>query len=189
MADWAIDPNSPTMLIFHSSDAPLCYYALSREKNKYQLVYATANGMASSREVAILNHTTPEDAALTLSANGHPLLWFDSNWDRNNAPNMVAPRGMLSAVLAAEPPVIRKTGRTQPMHGRDGEEREAVEVELLLSEDQLSYRCWSCGHYETETDVQSGRMTRWHGEGYESLYCCEQVSVTAPRGSRLDMLS
>jgi hypothetical protein len=53
---------------------------------------------------------------------------------------VVPPRGMLSAMLATEPPVIKKPGRTQPMRGRDGEEREpgALEVELLLSEDLTS---------------------------------------------------
>jgi hypothetical protein len=166
------------MLIFQSSDATFFSYAISREKNKYQLVFAAAYGMAPSREVAILNYTTPEDATRPLSANGRPLLWFDSDWDRYNKPDITAPRGILSTVLTATPPVIVKTGRTQPMRGRDGEEREAVEVELLLGEDQLSHKCWNCGHYETDTDVQSERMARWLGEGGESLYCCTQVSAT-----------
>jgi hypothetical protein len=148
------------MLSFRLSDSPLCSYALSREKNKCQLIYATAHGMALSSEVAILNHTTPEHTTLPLSANGRPLLWFDSNWDRNNEPDMTAPRGMFCAVLSAIPPVVVKTGRTQPMRARDGEEREAVEVELLLHEDQLSRQCWSCGRCETETDGQSWRMPR-----------------------------
>jgi hypothetical protein len=60
---------------------------------------------------------------------------------------------MHSIVLAAMPPVLAKTGRTQPMRERNGEEREAVEVELLLSEDQLSHKCWSCGHNETHVDI------------------------------------
>jgi hypothetical protein len=166
------------MLIFHSEDAPLFLYAISRQKRKYQLVYAPAYGMASSREVAILNHTTPEDAALSLSANGRPLFWLDSDWDRENEPSISAPRGMHSLVLAAMPPVIVKTGRTRPMRERNGEEREAVEVELLLSEDQLSHQCWSCGHYETDVDIMWARMPRWFGEDDESLYCCARVSAT-----------
>jgi hypothetical protein len=150
----------------------------SRKKNKYRLVFAPAYGMVPGRDVAILNYTTSDAATLPTSTCGRPLLWFDSDWDRYNKPDITAPRGILSTVLAATPPVIAMTGRTQPMRGRDGEEREAVEVELLLSEDQLSHQCWSCGHYETDTDVQSGRMARWLGEGSESLYCCAQVSVT-----------
>jgi hypothetical protein len=171
-------PVAPTMLIFHSSDFSFFSYAISREKQKYQLVFAPAYGMVPGRDVAILNYTTPDEAVLPRSARGRPLLWFDSNWDRNNAPNMTAPRGILSVVLTAMPPVIAKTGRTQPMRGRDGEEREAVEVELLLSEDQLSHKCWSCGRFESDTDILVGRMARWHGEDDESLYCCTQVSVT-----------
>jgi hypothetical protein len=166
------------MLIFHSQDASFFAYAISREKRKYLLVFASAYGMIPLREVAILNYTTPDDAVLPRSVNGRPLLWFDSSWDRHNAPDMTAPRGMLSAVLAAIPPVIAKTGRTRPMHGRDGEEREAVEVELLLREDQLSHKCWSCAHFETDTDILVGRMTRWLGQDDESLYCCTQVTVT-----------
>jgi hypothetical protein len=67
------------MLIFHSEDAPFFLHAISRYKHKYQLVFAPAYGMASSREVAILNYTTPEDAALPLSTNGRPLLCLDSD--------------------------------------------------------------------------------------------------------------
>jgi hypothetical protein len=170
------------MLILHSEDAPFFLYAISRQKHKYLLVYAPAYGMAPSREVSALNYTTPEDAALARSANGRPLLWFDSSWDRQNGPSINAPRGMFSFVLAAVPPMIAKTGRTQLMRGRDGEEREAVEVELLLSEDQLSHQCWSCGHYESETDIQWTRMQRWFGEDYESLYCCARVSTTELKG-------
>jgi hypothetical protein len=163
------------MLIFHSEADPLFVYAISRKKHHYQLVYARAYGMAPSREVAILNYTTPEDAALPLSACGRPLLWFDSDWERYNEPMIGAPREMFSIVLAAVPPVIAKTGRTQPMRGPNGEEREAVEVELLLSEDQLSHRCWSCGNFETDTDIKWARMPRWSGEDEESLYCCAGV--------------
>jgi hypothetical protein len=172
-----ISPAAPIMLIFHSSDFTFYAYAISRKKNKYRLVFAPAYGMVPGRDVAILNYTTSDVATLPTSTCGRPLLWFDSDWDRYNKPDITAPRGILSTVLAATPPVIAMTGRTQPMRGRDGEEREAVEVELLLSEDQLSHQCWSCGHYETDTDVQSGRMARWLGEGSESLYCCAQVSV------------
>jgi hypothetical protein len=172
------------MLIFHSSDFSFLSYAISREKQKYQLVFAPAYGMVPGRDVAILNYTTPDDAILPRSANGRPLLWFDSNWDRNNQPDMTAPRGMLSVVLTARPPVIAKTGRTRPMRGRDGQEREAVEVELLLSEDQLSHQCWSCGRFESDTDILNlkGRMTCWFGQDDDSLYCCTQVSVTELRG-------
>jgi hypothetical protein len=62
-------------------------------------------------------------------------------------------QGMHSLVLAAISPVIVKTGRTRPIRERNGEGCEAVEVELLLSEDQLSHQCWSCGHYETDVDI------------------------------------
>jgi hypothetical protein len=67
------------MLIFHSEEDLLFVYAISRKKHHYQLVYARAYGMASSRKVAILNYTTPEDDALPLSTNGRPLLWPDSD--------------------------------------------------------------------------------------------------------------
>jgi hypothetical protein len=164
------------MLIFHSEEDPLFVYAISRKKHHYQLVYARAYGMAPSREVAILNYTTPEDAALPLSANGRPLLWFDSDWERCNEASIGGPREIFSIVLSAMPTVIAKTGRTQPMRGPKGEEREAVEVELLLSEDQLSHQCWSCGHYETDSDIMWARMPRWLGEDDESLYCCARVS-------------
>jgi hypothetical protein len=166
------------MIVFHSGDASFFAYAISPEERKYLLVFAPAYGMIPLREVAILNYTTPDNAVLPRSVNGLPLLWFDSSWDRHNAPDMTAPRGMLSAVLAGIPPVIAKTGRIRPMHGRDGEECEAVEVELLLREDQLSHKCWSCGHFEADTDIHVGRMTRWLGEDNESLYCCTQVTVT-----------
>jgi hypothetical protein len=81
---------------------------------------------------------------------------------------------MVRALLDAEPPVVQKTGRTRAT-AINGGDREAVEIELLVDEDDLSRCCYYCGALETTSDVRDGRMERLSGEGYESTYCCSQV--------------
>jgi hypothetical protein len=169
------------MLVFTSPDLAKggISYAIARKSpNTYILAYARAYGMAASREVAILNAFTPRSNSaptLPLSASGKPLIWIDTDLDRD-ARNLGPEGGVLKALLAAEPPVIQSTGRTRGMHMTEGGLRDAGEVELLLTEDELARVCWYCSAIETETDVKDNdRFRSCGGEGYETTYMCSQV--------------
>jgi hypothetical protein len=154
-------------------------YGLARKSpNTYLLVYARAYGMAVCRYTAILNVSTPRSIsspALRLSTSGRPLIWIDADVDRD--PRNIGPEGgMLKALLAAEPPVFRSTGRTRGMYMPEGGLRDAGEVELLLTEDELARACWYCGVIEYEWRVSSNdRFVPCDGEGYQTTYMCSQV--------------
>lgn len=57
---------------------------------------------------------------------------------------------------------------------RKGKERVAVEVELLLEEDELARCCYYCGMPENDGE-KDHRFRRINGEGYESSYRCFRV--------------
>jgi hypothetical protein len=149
-------------------------FALSRNSyNQYALVYTRAYGMAERMEAAFLNFTTPLSERLELSAENRPLIWLDSDIDRTD---YGPPDGMLVALLAANPTVIKATGRTKMMHDSKGVEREASEVEILLNEEDLSHICYYCGEMEFDSGPRL-RMERCSGQGYHSLYWCGPVSL------------
>ncbi len=119
------------MLIFTSPDIAKggLELAISRKSpGTYLLVFARAYGMADTRVYAILNTSTPRSIVLANSAAGHPLIWPDSDLDRNFG----APGDVLAALKASDTQVIQPAGRTQRMHAKQGGEREAHEVELIL---------------------------------------------------------
>jgi len=120
----------------------------------------------------VLNCTTPPSDKLGLSAEKRPFIWLDSDIDRDER-NLGPPGGMLSALLAADPPVIKATGRMEMMHSSEGGLREASEVEILLSEEDLGRVCFYCGTIEV---VWDDRFKQCGGQGYDSLYWCDQCS-------------
>ena len=99
-------------------------------------------------------------------------MWLDADLDRNFG----ASEGVFAAPKAADPQVIQPTGRTQRMYAKQGGERDAHEVELILDEDQLVCCCWCCNTLEVDTDVRDNdRFKLCSGEGYTSTYMCHQV--------------
>jgi hypothetical protein len=149
-------------------------HALARKPyNQYTLIFTAGYGMAASRESAILNSTTPYSEKLETSAENRPLIWLDADVDRDER-NLGPPGGMLKALLAAEPPVIRPTGRTKVIYASEGGEREVSEVEVLLSEEDLARVCFYCGAMETLSD---DRFESCGGQAHESLYWCAPVSM------------
>ena len=150
-------------------------FAIARKPmNQYLLIFGRAYGMAASREVDILNYSTPRAEKIELSEDGHPLIWLDTDLDRRNKNYLTPVGGMLAGLKSVEPPVIRPTGRTRKMHAATGGEREAAEVELLLSEEDLGRICYYCRAIETTSDA---RYEKCAGEGHESVYCCYSVGL------------
>ncbi|KAF8903923.1 hypothetical protein CPB84DRAFT_1773713 [Gymnopilus junonius] len=148
-------------------------YSIARKpNNQYLLIFGRAYGMVDTREVAILNYTTQRSEKIQLSADNHPLIWLDSDVDRDERDFVRTPGGMLAALEAAEPPIIRPTGRVRKMRAEKGGEREAAEVEILLSEEDLGRICYYCRMMETVSD---DRLERCGGEGHESVYRCQSV--------------
>jgi hypothetical protein len=151
-------------------------YALVRKPgNQFSLIFTRGAGMAADREGAVLNFSTPPSDQPVLSADRHPIIWLDSDIDRDER-NLGPPGGMLAALLAADPPVIRATGRTKVIHASMGGERDVSEVEVLLAEEDLARVCYYCGSMET---VYDDRFEQCGGQDHESLYWCGPVSENA----------
>nr|VWO95085.1 Nonribosomal peptide synthetase 1 (EC [Ganoderma boninense] len=167
------------MLIFTTPDVAKGSFKLAiarKSPGKYLLILARAYGMAETRVFAVLNSSTPSSTIAASSASGHPLIWLDTDLDRDPR-NLAPPRGVLGALQAADPPVIKLTGRVQRMHAKEGGERDAHEVEIVLSEDQLARCCWYCDALETDIDVRDDeRFKSCGGTGYASTYMCQQKS-------------
>ncbi len=166
------------MLIFTSPDVAKGDFELAiarKSPGTYLLILARAYGMAASRVYAVLNSSTPSSTIPASSAAGHPLIWVDTDLDRDPR-NLGPPEGVLAALKAADVQVVQPTGRVQRMHAKEGGERDAYEVELMLDEDQFARCCWYCDALETDVDVRDNdRLQRCSGEGYTSTYMCSQV--------------
>lgn len=163
------------MLVFTSpalSNGGLEFSLARKHPNKYLAVYARAYGMAATREWSILNFTTPGSERLFSSPQNRPCIWLDTELDRDER-NLGPAGGMLAAMLAAEPPVVKATGRTKMIHAALGGEREAHEIEILVQEDDLARFCYYCGGLQHTTDI----FERCGGEGYTSIYWCPEVSM------------
>ncbi|KAI1785842.1 hypothetical protein LXA43DRAFT_1036119 [Ganoderma leucocontextum] len=167
------------MLIFTSPDIAKggIELAIARKSpGTYLLILARAYGMAATRVHAVLNSSTPSSTIPASSATGHPLIWLDTDLDRDPR-NLGPAEGVLAALKAAETQVVQPTGRVQRMHGEEGGERDAHEVELMLDEDQLARCCWYCAALEVDTDVRDNdRFQLCDGEGYTSTYMCPQCA-------------
>lgn len=149
--------------------------AIARHENGlYSLVLPKTSGFVHSRQMAHLNYSTPPTLASVLHApNGRPCFWFDSDWDRKPSPLS----DLLPALTSAHPrPPLRPTGRKQKMTA-EGVERVALEVELLLDEEELVSVCYYCGELESVWDIRDAPYRRIGGQGYASTYSCVLVSV------------
>ena len=167
------------MFVFSSPEIVKGSFELAiarKSPNTYLLILARAYGMAATRTYAVLNVSTPRSAPPALSAEGRPLIWLDTDLDRDPR-QLGPPGGVLAALQGAEPPVVRVTGRTQRMRAAEGGEREAHEVELLVDDEQIGRCCWYCGDVELASDVHEGRrFPHCGGEGAASTYMCFRVS-------------
>ena len=159
------------------------YFAIARKddanRNQYMLVLARGHGMAVTRKGATLNSSTSSAAAEapTLSSSGHPLIWFDADWERDPSAPLFPEGGLLNALLAAEPPVIRTTGRSRTQRTKKGEGHEAPEVEILLGEDELAHICCYCGDVEL---LEGDRWQRCNNSTSAPAYGCTKVSPHSP---------
>ncbi|KDR73037.1 hypothetical protein GALMADRAFT_228722 [Galerina marginata CBS 339.88] len=170
------------MLIFTSpqlSSGSLQYALARKPNNQLVLIFARAYGMLETRESAILNFTTPHSQKPQLSAENRLLIWLDSDVDRDDREFVKPPGGMLAALLAADPPIISTTGRTKMMSSAEGREREAVEVELMMSVDDLARICYYCHAIETDVDAREARFQVCGGDGFETQYCCNSCSTSS----------
>ncbi|KZT68258.1 hypothetical protein DAEQUDRAFT_812227 [Daedalea quercina L-15889] len=175
--------DSATMSIRHFSSPAFANghisFALARKDdvnpNQYMLVLARGYGMAETRRGATLNATTSSGVgdAPSLSSSGHPLIWFDADWEHEAGDPDFPEGGLLNALLAAEPPVVRTTGRTRPMMSKRSEERVAQEVEILLGEDELAHVCCYCGEPEL-LDVDRWKLS--NDDVTRPMYCCSECS-------------
>jgi hypothetical protein len=168
-------PPSEGAIRFFSSSAFIggtsIQYTLSRwKRNQWMIALARAYGMAIVQDFARLNYSTPSPEPLVLSPDGRPLVWLDTELDRGD---LGPPDGVLAALRAAEPPVIRVTKLTKMMHATIGGERKAYQVEILVPEEELAHCCEYCGMIETI--FQKERMAKYGGQGYRSAYWCMKV--------------
>ncbi|KAJ6596945.1 hypothetical protein DFH09DRAFT_1023402 [Mycena vulgaris] len=150
---------------------------LARDGTKWLLVTPKGNGFLESRELAHLNYSTTSEPT-TWSEAKRPCFWFDSDWDRRPQPWS----DLLAALLAIEPgkAPIRRTGRTQKMTAEGGGEREAVEVELMMDEDELCKVCYYCGDFESNR-LGEEPYPKIRGDGYTSTYSCHSCTALPPR--------
>ena len=154
-----------------------------RDGSEFQLILSRSTGFLPSQEFAKLNSSTARFQPLTFSKEGNPTIWLDVDYERDPR-GFTDPGSILGAMLEAEPRVpVRLTGRKKIVKG-DGEgkktgwaqdEREIVEVELLLEEDELARCCYYCGSPENDWDRNTGRFECLSGQGYESTYRCFRV--------------
>lgn len=128
----------------------------------YRVIHAKGYGFQASREerkFPALNDTPAPGRTI----------WLDGL----PANDKLVPGGMLPALLALEPPVLRLTGRTRETDG-------AQEAEILLGEDELARTCGYCGLVES-------KMDDWRFEqvvdGEETLYWCKECPKVKPGSS------
>ncbi|KAJ7635853.1 hypothetical protein B0H17DRAFT_1149650 [Mycena rosella] len=138
---------------------------LARDGPKWLLVTPKGNGFLETRQLAHLNHSSE---TVTYSEAKRPCFWFDSDWDRQPQPWS----DLLAALLAIEPKApLKGTGRTQKMSAEVGGERKAVEVEVMLDEDELCKVCYYCGDFETDR-LGAETYSKVNGDGFTSTYSC-----------------
>jgi hypothetical protein len=147
---------------------------LSRQPpHTYRVMFARAYGMATWRQHAVLNPSTPANAPQALSPRERPLVWIEDDHD------ICFGRSIVTALAGEDGqlPFVARTGRTRKLRRKECREIELVEVEILLDEDQLSRGCRHCETTELYRGEQS--IERVGEDGYESVYCCSQVSSSS----------
>ncbi|KAJ7135494.1 hypothetical protein C8R43DRAFT_1021272 [Mycena crocata] len=150
---------------------------LAHDGSKWLLVTPKGNGFLETRQLAHLNHSTAPSDAITSSDAGRPCFWFDSDWDRRPQPWS----DLLSALLTIEPkPPIQRTGRTQKMSAEMGGEREAVEVEMMLAEEELCKVCCYCGSFEIDR-LGEEKYSKVAGSEFTSTYSCHACNALSSK--------
>ncbi|KAF7369121.1 hypothetical protein MVEN_00239300 [Mycena venus] len=165
----------PTMYSFSSPNILKAAFdvTIARDGTKWLLVTPKGNGFLETRQLALLNHSTQTSETITWSEVKRPCFWFDSDWDRQPQPWS----DLLAALLAIEPKVpLRRTGRTKKMIAELGGEREAVEVEVTMDEDELCKVCFYCGDFESNR-LGTGTFSKFEGEGFTSTYSCHSCTA------------
>ncbi|KAJ7173816.1 hypothetical protein C8R46DRAFT_123818 [Mycena filopes] len=146
---------------------------VARDGSKWLLVTPKGNGFLETRQLAHLNHSTTSEAAATWSETNRPCFWFDSDWDRRPQPWS----DLLAAMLTIQPKApIRRTGRTQKMTAELGGERDAVEVEVMVDEDELCKVCYYCGDLEIDR-LGEETFPKVAGDGFTSTYSCHTCTA------------
>lgn len=158
-------------------------FVIVRECNHYYLAFNVGYyGHCATRMHAHFNPTTAEEKPRRLP-NGHPCIWLEPS-DPSSHSFTVGKEldELIGQLLEAQPRApIHLTGRKRGMRktDRDGVERrhDALEIMMLLTEDELAHCCYYCGWPEVAYgDDKDGRYPRIGGDGYESTYACWDVS-------------
>ncbi|KAJ7633487.1 hypothetical protein DFH06DRAFT_915620, partial [Mycena polygramma] len=96
----------------------------------------------------------------------HPCIWLEAHGDARDFQETV-----LNPLLNAQPRApVALTGRKM---NASGKYKEAVEVMLLLNEDELAHCCYYCGSAEEfYGDYHDVKYAKIGGQGYSSTYGC-----------------
>ncbi|KAJ7678699.1 hypothetical protein B0H17DRAFT_102366 [Mycena rosella] len=148
-------------------------FVVARDDNHYYLVFSRAYyGHCPTRIMGDFNPTTAGDEPNHLP-NGHPYIWLEPpSGGEAGVPQL---QKLISQLLTAEPRApIRLTGRKRRMRGIDeGERAEAVEIVIMLSEEEFAHCCYYCGRpEETDGAPNEDLHKRIGGQGYSSMYGC-----------------
>ncbi|KAJ7467021.1 hypothetical protein FB451DRAFT_1093028 [Mycena latifolia] len=142
---------SQTMFILNCPGLP---FSIAWDYNHYYLIFSRSfYGHCPTRIYAELNPTTAGDEPQHLP-NGHPCIWLEPRNPRQ--PNKAGPEEVeeLIPMLGVSGPrqvPIRLTGRRKRLSRADGrgQPTEAVEIVLMLNEDELAHCCYYCGMPES----------------------------------------
>ncbi|KZT27899.1 hypothetical protein NEOLEDRAFT_1176477 [Neolentinus lepideus HHB14362 ss-1] len=154
--------------------------ALHRRANRWYIVWGRAYGMAVTRWVSSLNSPRPTDPPTTAPPKGLEHLnhrfWFNPSCEENA-------EEFLQDLLSATKPFIKVTGNSRrEKAGRDPKnevEIDARQVEILVSDEELSRKCSYCGTWESDGDER-----RWYKveDGVDPVYWCGYCSKFERRG-------
>ncbi|KAJ6493807.1 hypothetical protein DFH09DRAFT_946932 [Mycena vulgaris] len=164
------------MLILNCPRNPLPL-VIVRDYNHYYLAFSRGYyGHCPTRFEGDFNRTTAGEEPHCLP-NGNPYIWLEPPVTWGSESGREALERLISQLLEAQPrPPIRLTGRRRSIpRTDDGVQRlggEAVEIVIMLSEDELAHCCYYCAQPEDERDL---RYKRIGGEGHSSTYGCPNV--------------
>jgi hypothetical protein len=145
-----------------------------RDENHYYLAYSRGYyGHCPTRITADFNPTTAGGKPNSLP-NGYPYIWLEPTSLPKGENILDEVEGLISKLLVAQPRApIRPTGRKRAVPGVDGG---AVEIVIMLSEDELAHCCYYCGRPE---EVYDPRYRRIGGKGHSRTYGCPEVSIVS----------
>ncbi|KAJ7633488.1 hypothetical protein DFH06DRAFT_693443 [Mycena polygramma] len=180
------------MFDFGYPNLPQFRFVIIRDDNLYRL--ALSRGQYGfhrpERTMADFRPTIAKDQPKLLP-NGHPCLWLEPR--DTSAPL----EQVLDNLLAAQPRgPVALTGRKKriPKENASGEYdagyEEAVEVMLLLNEEELAHCCYYCGSAEEfYGDQHDVRYVKIGGQGYSSTYGCPECLAKSLFGRALTRMS